>query len=77
MNIPLQDLPQRLGELGNYRECTVAIVCCTDKRSARAARLLAAAGFADAQVVRRGMTGWLEAGLPVIRERAQDRMALT
>ena len=66
-NIPLEELPQRLGELEDYRQHPVAIVCRTDMRSAEAARLLVKAGFADVQVVRNGMTGWLKAGLPVTR----------
>jgi rhodanese-related sulfurtransferase len=67
LNIPLEDLPRRLGELDDYRDHLVAIVCRTDMRSAAAARLLGRAGFADVQVVRGGMTGWLKAGLPVTR----------
>jgi uncharacterized membrane protein YdjX (TVP38/TMEM64 family)/rhodanese-related sulfurtransferase len=67
LNIPLEDLSQRLGELDDYRQHPVAIVCRTDMRSAVAARLLGKAGFADVQVVRGGMTGWLKAGLPVTR----------
>ena len=66
-NIPLEELPQRLGELEDYRQHPVAIVCRTDMRSAEAARLLVKAGFADVQVVRNGMTGWLKAGFPVTR----------
>jgi rhodanese-related sulfurtransferase len=67
LNIQLEDLPQRLGELEDYRQHPVAIVCRTDMRSAEAARLLVKSGFADVQVVRNGMTGWLKAGFPVTR----------
>ena len=55
-----------MGEIGDYLEKPVAIVCRTDKRSAKAALLLTEAGFADVHIVRGGMTGWLDAGLPVI-----------
>ncbi len=64
-NIPLEELQQRMDELGDYLERPVAIVCRTDKRSARAALLLTEEGFADVHVVRGGMTTWNEAGLPV------------
>ncbi len=67
MNIPVEELQQRMGELGDYLEQPVAIVCRTDKRSAKAALLLTEEGFADVHVVRGGMTNWLEAGLPVVR----------
>jgi len=67
VNIPVEDLQQRLDEIGNYLEQPVAIVCRTDKKSAKAALLLTEEGFADVHIVRGGMTKWIEAGLPVIR----------
>lgn len=67
VNIPVEDLQQRVDEIGNYLEQPVAIVCRTDKKSAKAALLLTEEGFADVHIVRGGMTKWIEAGLPVIR----------
>ncbi|MEA2093796.1 MAG: VTT domain-containing protein [Pseudomonadota bacterium] len=67
VNIPVEELQQRMAELGDYLEQTVAIVCRTDKRSAKAALLLTEEGFADVHVVRGGMTKWTKAGLPVVR----------
>jgi uncharacterized membrane protein YdjX (TVP38/TMEM64 family) len=67
VNIPVEELQQRMAELGEYLEQTVAIVCRTDKRSAKAALLLTEEGFADVHVVRGGMTKWTKAGLPVVR----------
>jgi len=67
MNIPVEDLQQRMDEIGNYIEQPVAIVCRTDKKSAKAALLLTEEGFADVHIVRGGMTKWIEAGLPVFR----------
>jgi uncharacterized membrane protein YdjX (TVP38/TMEM64 family) len=64
-NIPVEDLQQRMNELEDYLEQPVAIVCRTDKRSAKAALLLTEEGFADVHIVRGGMTKWIEAGLPV------------
>lgn len=66
INIPVEELEQRMDELGDYIERPVAIVCRTDKRSAKAELLLAEEGFADLHVVRGGMTKWIEAGLPVV-----------
>ncbi len=65
VNIPVEELEQRMDELGDYLERPVAIVCRTDRRSAKAQLLLAEEGFADVHVVRGGMTKWIEAGLPV------------
>ncbi len=65
LNIPVEDLPARMGELADYADRPVAIVCRTDKRSAKAALLLGKGGFSDVHVVRGGMTRWNELGLPV------------
>jgi uncharacterized membrane protein YdjX (TVP38/TMEM64 family)/rhodanese-related sulfurtransferase len=67
VNIPLEELPQRMAELGDYLERPVVIVCRTDRMSAKAAVLLTEEGFTDVHVVRGGMTKWNEAGLPVKR----------
>jgi uncharacterized membrane protein YdjX (TVP38/TMEM64 family)/rhodanese-related sulfurtransferase len=64
-NIPLPELPRRVGELRALTETPVVLVCKTDKRSASAAAMLDAAGFRDISVLRGGMMRWNEAGLPV------------
>ena len=67
VNIALEDLPHRLDELSGHVDKPVAIVCRTDRRSAKAALILAQQGFHDVHVVDGGMTKWNEAGLPVGR----------
>jgi len=57
-NIPLEELPNRLAELGDYEEYPVLIICRTDRRSSQAAQLLAREGFTDVHVVQDGMTNW-------------------
>ncbi|GMR08626.1 MAG: hypothetical protein BMS9Abin26_1632 [Gammaproteobacteria bacterium] len=64
-NIPLEDLPERLDELTDRTEQPVAIICSTDRRSFKAAQLLAQHGFADVHVVKGGMTDWNQKGYPV------------
>lgn len=65
LNVSVEELPDRMHELIKYIDHPIAIVCRTDKRSARAAMLLTRQGFHDVLVVRGGMTKWIEAGLPV------------
>jgi uncharacterized membrane protein YdjX (TVP38/TMEM64 family)/rhodanese-related sulfurtransferase len=65
LNIPLDQLNARLPELADYQERPLAIVCRTDVRSAKAARILAGQGFADLHVLRQGMVGWNAAGFAV------------
>jgi rhodanese-related sulfurtransferase len=67
VNIPAEELQQRMNEIGNYLEHPVAIVCGSEKKSAKTARLLTEAGFTNVHIVRGGMAKWIEAGLPVIR----------
>ena len=67
-NLPLEELPSRLAELGDARRQPVAIVCRTDRKSAAAAALLAEHGFTDAHAVRGGMTAWRERGWATKRD---------
>lgn len=67
-NIPVEELEQRMDELVDCLERPIAIVCRTDRRSARAALLLARHGFADVRIVRGGMMKWNVEGLPVVRQ---------
>lgn len=64
-NIPVAELESRLGELAGLERAPIVLVCRTDRRSAMAARTLRAAGFAQVNVLRRGMEQWNETGLPV------------
>jgi rhodanese-related sulfurtransferase len=57
VNLPLPELPAHLAELAAEPRPIVAI-CLTDKRSARAAVELAAAGHRDVAVLRGGMDRW-------------------
>jgi len=65
VNIPLDVLASRIAEISDYQEKMVVMVCNTDRRSARAAQLLARNGFADVHVVQLGMKAWREHGYPV------------
>jgi uncharacterized membrane protein YdjX (TVP38/TMEM64 family)/rhodanese-related sulfurtransferase len=64
LNLPVEALAGRLGELSAWKELPLAIVCRTDRRSMKAAELLRGAGFAQVMILRGGMTAWNRAGLP-------------
>jgi len=66
-NIPVEDLASRLAEIADHVERPIAIVCRTDRRSAKAAQLLAGKGFADVHIVKGGMTDWNQQGYEVIQ----------
>jgi len=63
--VPLEELGQRIDELGDYLEKPIITICRTDRKSAKAAQLLAQNGFADVHVARMGMTDWIKNKYPV------------
>lgn len=64
-NIPLKELNARLGELKDYKEQDLAVICRTAKRTAQAIVQLRKAGFTKLWLVRGGMMQWNKLGLPV------------
>jgi len=62
INIPLPDLPGRAKEVAAHAR-PVVLVCKTDRRSARAAETLLAAGLPDVAILRGGTDGWYQQGL--------------
>jgi uncharacterized membrane protein YdjX (TVP38/TMEM64 family)/rhodanese-related sulfurtransferase len=71
-NLPLDELPHRVKDLGSPAEAPIIVVCHTDRRSARAAVMLDGAGFRDVAVLRGGMVGWNKAELPVADRLGRD-----
>lgn len=64
INIPLPELPGRLAEITAPAR-PIVLVCKTDRRSAKAAETLLAAGVRDVAVLRGGTDGWHQRGLPL------------
>ncbi len=63
--LPLEQLEQRIDEIDDYYEKTVVCICRTDRKSAKAAQILAEKGFADVHVAKMGMTDWNKNAYPV------------
>ena len=62
INVPLADLADRTSDLARRKQ-PIVVVCKTDRRSARAAAELLAAGLKDVAVLRGGTDGWHQRGL--------------
>lgn len=62
INVPLDTLAGRTVELAARRQ-SIVLVCKTDRRSARAAAELLAAGVTNVAVLRGGTDGWHARGL--------------
>jgi rhodanese-related sulfurtransferase len=71
INLPLDQLTKRLKEMGPqlapYKAAPVIVVCRTENRSSKAARILKADGFANVSALLGGMTSWSAKGLPTTR----------
>jgi len=59
-NIPLDELPKRIGEIPPQRP--LAVICAGGYRSSTAASILAAVGFRDLMNVMGGTAAWIRAG---------------
>lgn len=66
-NIPLKELPVRIGELDKLKSRTVIVVCSSGIDSARATGQLRKAGFASVVSLSGGITAWQSQNLPVAR----------
>jgi rhodanese-related sulfurtransferase len=62
VNVPLGELADRTSDLARRKQ-PIVVVCKTDRRSARAAAELSAAGVTDVAVLRGGTDGWHQRGL--------------
>jgi rhodanese-related sulfurtransferase len=62
VNVPLTELADRTTDLARRKQ-PIVVVCKTDRRSARAATELLAAGLRDVAVLRGGTDGWHQRGL--------------
>lgn len=63
INLPLSELPERLGELP--RDRAILLACRSGRRSAKAASLLAENDFTQLFNLTDGIVGWQATGLPV------------
>ena len=68
VHIPLGELPARLDELPDTDDGTLAVVCRSGGRSARAVAWLLAAGLRRGQPVDGGMKAWEGAGKPLVAD---------
>jgi len=65
--IPVQELPQRIGELDRYKGKTIIAYCRSGRRSLQATNLLNSRGFTTINM-EGGMLRWNEEKLPVVKE---------
>jgi rhodanese-related sulfurtransferase len=65
--IPLQELQARIGELSGHKDREILVYCATGNRSTVAAKILIDSGFNRIYNMRRGIAGWGQEKMPVVR----------
>lgn len=68
INVPLDALESRLGELAKYKEKPLLVNCQSGMRSTSACSVLKKAGFTRIYYLDGGMNAWAQAKLPVVKE---------
>ena len=66
-NIPLKELPNRMGELEKFKNRPVIVVCQSGVTSSKAVTQLRKAGFGEAVGLDGGISAWLAQGLPTAK----------
>lgn len=67
INIPLDGLSARIGELGHARDSDIVTICRSGGRATSAAKTLRRLGFERVYVLEGGTTAWKKEGYPVER----------
>lgn len=66
-NIPLKELPNRLGELEKFKSKSVIAVCQAGVQSSKAAAQLKKAGFNEVFSLNGGVAAWQAQGMPTTK----------
>jgi rhodanese-related sulfurtransferase len=66
-NIPLKEMPKRVGELDKFKSKTVIVVCQSGAQSGRAVSQLRKAGFTEVYSLQGGLAAWQAQGLPTVK----------
>ncbi len=65
-NVPADELESRMTTLQEYKSTPIVAVCDAGMTSTKAVQQLRAAGFEAVVGLKGGMTGWSQAGFPVV-----------
>ena len=67
INIPLEELDTDDKDLLKHKDKTTIVICQTGTRSAKAAKILAASGFTNINILQGGLISWTKENLPISR----------
>lgn len=66
-NIPLKELPKRVGELEKFKSKPLIVVCSSGVQSSKATAQLKSAGFNEVYGLSGGLAAWRAQGLPTTK----------
>ncbi len=67
VNMPLSSIDSRAGELEQYKEKPIVLVCKMGQHAGSAGRKLKAEGFLDVRRLSGGMAEWTASNLPLVK----------
>jgi rhodanese-related sulfurtransferase len=67
VNIPMEEVPDRLADLPGDRNAAIVVICQSGSRSLEVSRYLAAQGYSNVMNLAGGTYGWMVAGGTVNR----------
>ncbi len=66
--IPVASLPQRVGEIKDYRDRDIIVYCAVGGRSSKAAAFLSERGFKRVYNMEGGIRKWMKLGYEIVKE---------
>lgn len=73
IHVAQSDVEAKIKQLHKYTQKPVVVVCGVGKSAPKIATMLQAKGFEEAYCLAGGMSGWVAAGLPVIKAEAANK----
>lgn len=67
INIPLPDMPLKIGQLNKYQSKSIIVVCASGNQSRKARAQLKKVGFNEVFVLNGGIAEWQSQGLPTTK----------
>ncbi|PIE40807.1 MAG: sulfurtransferase [Gammaproteobacteria bacterium] len=65
-NIPFSALKNKLGEIDQFKDKPIVLVCKMGQHAAAAGRILSTSGFKDVRRLTGGVSAWKSDGLPLV-----------
>ncbi len=72
-NIPAAELATRSNDLARFKNRPVILVCASGVSSSKEVSTMTAAGFGEVYNLQGGVTGWRDAGMPLVKPQTKEQ----